>query len=113
MCGRNIPAHPEGGLSKRSASMARLEGPLIRRAVLVDEAIIGGPHHVDVGIAAAGILAATNADEGAVLTAFVAQMVTVGVALGPGGAVAGAQHCLSIVLDEHSLAGKHHEKLVL
>ena len=85
----------------------------IGRAVLVDVAVVGGPHHVDVGIAAAGIHAAADDDEGAVRAAFVAQMVAVGAALGPGRAISGAQHGAAVILDQHRFALQHDQEFVL
>src|SRR4051812_8056209 len=40
-------------------------------------------------------------------------MVAVGAALGPGRAVAGLEHGAAVILDQHGLARKHDQKLVL
>src|SRR3546814_18110776 len=66
-------------------------------------------------IAAAGVvrLAPAKRDEDAVGVRFVDQMVAVGAALRPHRDIARPHRPASVILDQHRLAGDHHEHLVL
>ena len=68
---------------------------------------------VDVGIVAVALADRLDRDEDAGPLGAVDQMVAVGDALREGRAVAGAQHGLALVLDQHRLAFEHDDELVL
>src|SRR6185369_12294822 len=93
--------------------MGGREGRLVRSSVLVDEACLKRPLHVDVRIGAAGLRAGADTDEAAGLGTAVNEVMTVAHPFRPDSDVARAHFSLAIAVNQNRPAGQHDQKLVL
>ncbi len=78
----------------------------------MDELSLVVQHHVDVGIADPSEVSPADHNEPAIAFALVAQVMTVGGALGPGRAIAGTKTGCSIIFDQCGFALEHDKELV-